>query len=488
MRLTPALLAVVLFYAFIWDQLSTGPMWGTLVTKNAEVCQEGWWWNLLYVQNWFGFEDMCAPQTHQLALDMQLTIVGGMIVWAMQVKPGLSKLLLPTILGLSAYSRYSTVAEHRLTLLAYHGVSVSQLYRTARLSYTSAYHRCTPYIIGLGLGLVLQKRSQLNKPLLSRILSKLYSSPLKFSGRREQILLTLGWVASIALWGLVLWAGMDSGHIQYRYNVTFAAQYAALAPIAAAVAIAWAIYAIHNGHSEFLNNFLCCRPLVLISRLSYALYLCQFIVFLTTAATVRTTSEFSLMSLIDLQEMSLIILSSTILTLTLIIPMQSLHKVFTFSSSSDKEEEKTETVEKSTVENHKDSDITPNDIEEEEIEIPQVKSRQVLVAHRETLEEIPEVEIEYESQREKIEGLEEILEEEEEDGEDEDVRGNHLDEEDMEVIEEEQGGEDDFWGGRDEDYVPRRAYPEDNDDGDIDEWEWTANGSRNGAQHYRYTR
>lgn len=191
---------------------------------------------------------------------------------------------------------------------------------------------------------------------------------------------------------------------------------------------------------------------------------------------------------IDIQEISLIILSSTVLTLTLIIPMQSLHKVFTFSSSSDKDEEKSDTDEKSTEENHTDPNIQRNNIEEEEIEIPQAKSRQVLVAHRETLEEIPEAEIEYESQREKIEGLEEILEEEEEDGEDEDVRENHLEEEDMEVIEEEQGGEDDFWGDRDEDYVPRRAYPEDNDDGDIDEWEWTATGSRNGAQHYRYTR
>lgn len=70
-----------------------------------------------------------------------------------------------------------------------------------------------------------------------------------------QILLTLGWVASTALWGLVLWAGMDSGHVQYRYNAAFAAQYAALAPIAASVAIAWTIYAVHNGHSgEFATR------------------------------------------------------------------------------------------------------------------------------------------------------------------------------------------------------------------------------------------
>ncbi|XP_047989909.1 nose resistant to fluoxetine protein 6-like isoform X2 [Leguminivora glycinivorella] len=464
LRLTPALLAVVLFYAYIWDNISTGPMWGTLVTKNAEICQEGWWWNLLYIQNWFGFEDMCAPQTHQLALDMQLTIVGGLIVWLMQIKPSVFKFLLPTVIGLAAFSRYSTVIEHRLTMLAYHGVSVSQLYRTARLSYTSVYHRCTPYLIGISLGIALQKPSQLNK-----------------------ILLALGWLTSGALWGLVWWAGLDSGNTQYRYNALFAANYAAIAPIAASLAIAWVIYAVHNGYCESLANFLCCRPLVLISRLSYALYLCQFIVFLTEAATVRTTSEFSLLSLIDLHEISLIILSSTLLTLTFVIPMQSLHKVFTFSSNSEKEDNKEESEDKPD-ENHIEATAESTEDHEEEIDVPQIKTRQLLVAHREVLEEIPEADIEYEIQRDKLEGLEEILEEEEEEGADDDVRENHLDDEDLEVIEEEQGGEDDFWGDRDEDYVPRRASYVQDDDEDIDEWEWTANGSQNGAQHYRYTR
>lgn len=64
----------------------------------------------------------CAPQTHQLALDMQLTVLGGIIVWAIQAKEGVLKLLLPAVHMLTAYSRYTTVRDHRLTLLAYHGV------------------------------------------------------------------------------------------------------------------------------------------------------------------------------------------------------------------------------------------------------------------------------------------------------------------------------------------------------------------------------
>ncbi|XP_048480856.1 uncharacterized protein LOC105395465 [Plutella xylostella] len=494
LRLTPALLAVVLFYAYIWDHISWGPRWGTLVTRNAELCQESWWWNILYVQNYFGMEEMCAPQTHQLALDMQLTIAGGVLLWIMQVKPRASWLLLPALHAAAAYSRYTTVYEHRLTMLAYHGVSISQLYRTARLSYISAFHRCTPYLVGLSLGLRLQEPRQHN--MLVQI---------------------LGWLASISLWALIWWSGMDSGSSQYRYSPAVAAQYAALAPVAAALALAWVIYIVHHGHCEWLANLFCSRPLVFISRISYALYLIQFIIFFTNAAVIRTPSEFTLMSLIDAQEIIMLLIASIVLTLTFVTPMQSLHKIFKFSSKTEEDEPTEETGEKESKDNEeqKDTEAEPeveNTGEVEEIEeIVETPSRikQNFMAHRELLEEIPESEVEYELQRDRIEVLEEILEEEEydveegveeeemeRDVEDGEVEDGDVAEEELEVIEEEQeqeeqeeGGEDDFWADREDDYVARRSYSP-NDDDELQEWELTQNNSQagNGTQYYRYGR
>ncbi|CAH2063670.1 unnamed protein product, partial [Iphiclides podalirius] len=405
LRLTPALLAVILFYAYVWDITSVGPMWGTLVTKNSEKCKEGWWWNVLYLQNYFGFEEMCAPQTHQLALDMQLSILGGVVVWAMQSDMPVLKAVLPTLHVWTAFSRYKTARDHRLTMLAYHGVSVSQLYRTARLSYMSVIHRSTPYLVGLSLGLALKSKTNHSK-----------------------VLIAFGWLVSGVLWSLVWWAGLDSGSAQYRYNATFAAQYAALAPISSSLAIAWLIYAVHSGHCDFLQNILCSRPLALISRLSYALYLCQFIVFLTHAATVKTSREFTLMSLIDVQEISMILLTSVLLTLTFVTPMQSLPKILMSLSKS-----KTDVLEAEKVKKQPESPRK----NEKVMELPKVRNRQTLIAHREVLEEIPEVDIEYEHQRDFHDGLEEILEEEENE-EDAKDGSEHGDGEELEIIEEEQ--------------------------------------------------
>ncbi|XP_034825681.1 nose resistant to fluoxetine protein 6-like [Maniola hyperantus] len=454
-RLTPAMLAVLVFYAYIWDNISTGPMWGTLVTRNAELCQQGWWWNLLYVQNYFGFEDMCAPQTHHMAIDFQLTILGGILVWAIQSDVPFSSTVMQLLHLLAAYSRYTTYRDHRLTALAYQGVSVSQLYRTGRLSYTSILHRCSPYLIGLSLGLTLRKSTSISK-----------------------ILSFFGWFICSILWSLVLWAGADSGYFDYRYDVTFAAIYATLAPLATALGFAWIIYAVHKNSSGFLSLVLSSRPLLFISRISYALYLIQFIVYLTNTATVRSPKEFSLTTLVDLQEIFIILLSAILLTITLVIPLQSVPKI-SFETKTETEEENK--AEKETIEHNDTQNKVENDIKTEKDQvIREVPQRRSFMAHREVLEEIPEVDVEYEAQRDSHEALEEILEEED----DLDEEMEEREDEDLEIIEEEQGEDEE--GPEGNEYLSRSITGD--SEQDIDEWEWTADGNGRGSQHYRYSR
>lgn len=57
LRLLLPLTIVLLFYAFLFEHLSTGPQWN-IVTKNAELCQDNLWKNLLFIQNFYSFEDM----------------------------------------------------------------------------------------------------------------------------------------------------------------------------------------------------------------------------------------------------------------------------------------------------------------------------------------------------------------------------------------------------------------------------------------------
>jgi len=59
-RLTPALLAVLFWYAFIMEHIGSGPQWNNIIIPNAELCKRNAWTNLLYVQNFFPFEEMVS--------------------------------------------------------------------------------------------------------------------------------------------------------------------------------------------------------------------------------------------------------------------------------------------------------------------------------------------------------------------------------------------------------------------------------------------
>lgn len=200
--------------------------------------------------------------------------------------------------------------------------------------------------------------------------------------------------------------------------------------------------------------------------------------------------------------MCTLILAAVVLNITFVTPIQSLQKYFSnislTKSESPEEPEGTETQE----ENEAEKVDSMKNYEEQMNgpEVPLLRNRQTFLAHREVLEEIPEVEVEYELQRDRDDGLEEILEEEEEEGEgiveeEEDpemIEEENLQDEQLEVIEEE-GGEDDFWADRENDHIimPRRSasISVDEPEPELEEWEWT-NGNRNGTgeQHYRYSR
>lgn len=57
-RLTPSLFAVVVFYAYVMEHLGSGPQWSSSITANADLCKSNFWRNIIYIQNFFQFEDM----------------------------------------------------------------------------------------------------------------------------------------------------------------------------------------------------------------------------------------------------------------------------------------------------------------------------------------------------------------------------------------------------------------------------------------------
>lgn len=60
LRIVPTLGALILFCTFVLPLIGSGPQWNLVVSHHATICKSYWWRNLLFIHNYFGFENMVS--------------------------------------------------------------------------------------------------------------------------------------------------------------------------------------------------------------------------------------------------------------------------------------------------------------------------------------------------------------------------------------------------------------------------------------------
>ncbi|XP_070492786.1 nose resistant to fluoxetine protein 6-like isoform X2 [Chironomus tepperi] len=326
LRLLLPLIFVLLFYAYIFENIGTGPQWN-LISKNAELCQDNMWKNLLFVQNLYPFEEMCVPQSYHLAIDLQLFILTPLLVWLIYKNPTYGFGIYGILHTLSAGARFSTALDFRLSTVVFHGMKLSQLYRTFSLSFTVALHRATPYLIGIALGILIKEFGRIK---LSK--GATYS----------------GWVSTITSLIWCFYKPSNLSHKDFQYDPISAAQYSGLAPLLWSLSIAWIIFACYNDASWKLNNILSSKIMIFFSRISYSIFLVTFIIFFYYSGTLKSSEEFHVSSYLDRMETFVVFVAATLFTLVVDMPTQNIVKLIlnsNYSASSSvaneiKEEEK----------------------------------------------------------------------------------------------------------------------------------------------------
>ncbi|XP_035435233.2 nose resistant to fluoxetine protein 6-like [Spodoptera frugiperda] len=79
LRLTPTY-ALIMFSISTWMRHGyQGPLWGLVVSSEADACRQYWWAQLLYINNYVYDDAFCMPQTWYLASDTQLFCLGLLV-------------------------------------------------------------------------------------------------------------------------------------------------------------------------------------------------------------------------------------------------------------------------------------------------------------------------------------------------------------------------------------------------------------------------
>ncbi|VDL81477.1 unnamed protein product [Nippostrongylus brasiliensis] len=245
LRLTPPIMMFIGFYT-VMAPLIAGP-WAASSGADSlfgiEACQKYWWHNLLYINNFFGFEEGCYPITWYLAVDTQLYVVAPIFLIALFISPFVGAAILVLCCAASVAYIYAITYIDDLPATVFSVLALSKTTEFMDIYYQMPWTRCPPYLIGIGVGYILANAKG-KKPRLHW---------LKFS--RSQ-----------------------TTHHYRCFSKFVRATYNNFSRIGWALAVSWVIAANHLGWGGPIAPFMDHALWQPLGRLSYCAYIVHFYV------------------------------------------------------------------------------------------------------------------------------------------------------------------------------------------------------------------
>ncbi|XP_052900794.1 nose resistant to fluoxetine protein 6-like [Anopheles moucheti] len=313
-RLTPAYLAVIALYATWLPLLGEGPLWKERMELEQARCQQSWWLNVLYVNNYFGSDSVCMFQSWYLATDTQLFVLAPLLLYPMwRYGHRVALLLIGSLTGLSILVPFTVTYVRQLdpTFMIF-ADEVSDLQSNDYFVnvYGKTHLRATAYLFGLLVGYLVHWMQMKNVRI----------------GRRT---LAVCWFVSTvcgccAMFSLTAFY-TELGTGNYLYN----ALYAGLHRFGWSLSNGWLVLACVTGHGRTVKRFLSWSAFVPLSRLTYCAYLTNGLVELYLAATRRTPLYASIATLTaeTISHMVLTFLLALLLCLMFESPIHGLEKL-----------------------------------------------------------------------------------------------------------------------------------------------------------------
>ncbi|XP_046748814.1 nose resistant to fluoxetine protein 6-like [Diprion similis] len=312
LRLTPSLLAIVLFTAVLLHRVANGPMWDMMYTLIITPCRQSWWYNIFYIQNLADKEHICLLHSWYLAVDMQLFWISPVILYPLYRWPKVGLGILGSLLVISIVTPAVVLGVNRYSNEVFQFnesiISMEHFYNY----YIQTYNRACAYFVGILLGYdVVTKKRQLTKVNVS-----------------------ICWAISCIF---ILVCGCAT-HFTYNsnfpYNLTREVVFAFIMRPFWSIAMAWLVYACTQGYGGPVSHFLSWPIFLPLSRLSYNMYLVSFVIQMVKVFSTRVPSIFTDIRVINesFSDIALSVVFAFIVSIFIESPVIVLEKMLTKKS------------------------------------------------------------------------------------------------------------------------------------------------------------
>ncbi|XP_057290815.1 O-acyltransferase like protein-like [Hydractinia symbiolongicarpus] len=283
-RLTPSYAFLIFFATYVFPIIADGPFWFTQAPTSMQTqnCVKYWWTNLLYINNFYPDDQskMCYPVSWYLANDMQFYVISPIILWCMYkfkwigVFVANGSLLLASLITNGALM----YKDNASPVFYQKGVNLldpnSPVLRYQKYLYEKPWTRIMPYLVGLVLGYVIMQKHNIRK----------FKYPLY----------SLGWFLAVGT-GIACVYGPFTA-TQEAWNQATNITYGVMFRFVWALALAWVVYACHNGYGGLVNDFLSWKAFIPLSRLTYSTYLTHAMVILLFFGASQTAVDLTLLN------------------------------------------------------------------------------------------------------------------------------------------------------------------------------------------------
>ncbi|CAG0891484.1 unnamed protein product [Darwinula stevensoni] len=316
-RLTPALALLIAFTTVYMSRLRSGPYYFNLHQFLTKACEDYWWRNLLYINNLFKQEEMCAAHTWYMANDMQMYIISPLFIFPLFMWPVWGVCLAVVGTALSALATVLVMKTYDLpgTTTGYDVMHPLPNTNNFDLFYVKPWMRLGPYLIGILTGYLLHRMK-------------------KTGFRFPKGTAVWGWAMATAcnlavLYGIYGYMPLDSPQMPRDLQLT----YNALFRIAWACGVAWVVLACAAGSGGSIDALLSWKAFIPLGRLTYSAYLTH--VYILPWFWWSTKTSITALQVIDFLA-TVIIIHATAFILTLIgeSPILVLEKTFLFPGES----------------------------------------------------------------------------------------------------------------------------------------------------------
>ena len=279
LRLTPAYAVVVLIVWQLLPSLGDGPIFSQVVVPASKLCDQYWWTNLLYINNFYptNFTDICAGWTWYLANDMQFFVISPVMLvpFFFSAPVGLlitGIILLGSLFWTAVLSSVYDVGVSSLTLLLQPNSTVGDY---MNIYYSKPYCRIPPYLVGIVVGYMLYKGYKL--PFKRIFNTLLYNGMIIFS---------LGLTTAV-VYGIY---GLSHGH---HYSIAEVISYNVLSRMTWGIALGLLVFVCHNKYGGWVDKILSWKFWIPLSRLTFLSYLIHPVILLLVIGELRTPLHFT---------------------------------------------------------------------------------------------------------------------------------------------------------------------------------------------------